>query len=218
MIASLHILLDGLIDYAGLFPPAALTMEPTVRNYDAYRRGEHAWLLARLVMPVARLGEFEAELGQLPPTGANRGAWRLTSPLGSPLEPNLSADVAKILDFNRRHAAPTDPSRAVTIESVEMRAANAQEILAAARLIPKELQAYFEIPLSDALESSLAAIAEAGARAKVRTGGESPEMFPIRRGPGALLHLVRRSRRPLQSQRRTASPRARPAALHLQAR
>src|SRR5579862_127609 len=174
MIGSLRILLDGLIDYAGLFPPAALTMEPTVKNYDVYRRGENAWLLARLVMPAARLGEFEAALGQLPPVGANRGVWRLTSSLG----PNVEADAARILDFNRRHAASTDPSPAITIESVEMRAANAQEIRTTASLIPKELQAYFEIPLSDALESSLAAIAEVGARAKVRTGGESPEMFP----------------------------------------
>jgi hypothetical protein len=186
MTESLRILLANLIDYAGLFPPAALTMEPTVKNYDAYRRGEHAWLLARLVMPVARLTEFEAALAQLPPASANREEWRLTSPLG----PNVESDVAKILDFNRRHAAPAGPSPsvtsaispsmtpAITIESVEMRAANAQEIRAAASQIPKDLQAYFEIPLSDALESSLVAIAEAGARAKVRTGGEAPEMFP----------------------------------------
>src|SRR5208282_734526 len=144
-------------DYAGLFPPAALTMEPTVKNYDAYRRGEHAWLLARLVMPVARLAEFESALGQLSSaTGAHPGSWRVTSPLG----PNVEADVAKILEFNAKHAAPTGLAPSVTppastiitpsiaIESVEMRAANAQEIRAAASLIPKELQAYFEIPLS----------------------------------------------------------------------
>ena len=183
MTESLRILLANLIDYAGLFPPAALTMDPTVKNYDAYRRGEKAWLLARLVMPVARLGEFEAALSQLPPAGANREEWRLTSPLG----PNVAADVAKILDFNRRHAAPASPASPISItiriESVEMRAANAQDIRAAASKIPKELQTYFEIPLSplsrsNDLESSLAAIAEAGARAKVRTGGEAPEMFP----------------------------------------
>jgi hypothetical protein len=183
MTESLRILLANLIDYAGLFPPAALTMEPTVKNYDAYRRGENAWLLARLVMPVARLAEFEAALAQLPPANTSGGPWRLTSPLS----PNVAADVAKILEFNQRHAAPRGQALsitpAITIESVEMRAANAQEIRAAASQIPKELQAYFEIPLSplslsNDLESSLAAIAEAGARAKVRTGGESPEMFP----------------------------------------
>jgi hypothetical protein len=174
MTESLRILLTNLIDYAGLFPPAALTMDPTVKNYDAYRRGEHAWLLARLVMPAARLAEFEAALAQLPPANANREEWRLTSPLG----PNIESDIAKILDFNRRHATPSGPAPTIKIESVEMRAANAQEIRAAASQIPKELQAYFEIPIRDTLESSLAAIAEAGARAKVRTGGEAPEMFP----------------------------------------
>jgi len=35
-------LLAGLIDYAGLFPPAALSMEEAVRNYARYREGEHA--------------------------------------------------------------------------------------------------------------------------------------------------------------------------------
>jgi hypothetical protein len=122
----------------------------------------------------------------LPPVSANREEWRLTSPLG----PSIESDIDKILDFNRRHAAPAGLSPSVTpeispsmtpaikIESVEMRAANAQEIRAAASQIPKELQAYFEIPIGDTLESSLAAIAEAGARAKVRTGGEAPEMFP----------------------------------------
>jgi hypothetical protein len=187
MTESLRTLLENLIDYAGLFPPAALTMEPTVKNYDAYRRGENAWLLARLVMPAARLSEFEAALAQLEPTpGATPAEWRLTSPLS----PNIAADIAKIQEFNARHAAPSGPSPSVTpspsttmtpaikIESVEMRAANAQEIRAAAQQIPKSLQAYFEIPISNDLENSLAAIAETGARAKVRTGGESPEMFP----------------------------------------
>jgi hypothetical protein len=187
MTESLRILLENLIDYAGLFPPAALTMEPTVKNYDAYRRSENAWLLARLVMPAARLSEFEAALARLEPTpGATPAEWRLTSPLS----PNVAADIAKIVEFNAKHAAPSGLSPSVTplpsttmtpaikIESVEMRAANAQEIRAAASQIPKTLQAYFEIPLTNDLENSLAAIAETGARAKVRTGGESPEMFP----------------------------------------
>ena len=46
-----------LIDYAGLFPPAALSMEEAVRNYDAYRRGEYAWMLGRFVVPAARAKE-----------------------------------------------------------------------------------------------------------------------------------------------------------------
>jgi hypothetical protein len=54
---SLQILLDGLIDYAGLFPPASLPMETAVANYDKYRRGPSAWALGRFVVQAERLAE-----------------------------------------------------------------------------------------------------------------------------------------------------------------
>jgi hypothetical protein len=54
-------LLSGLIDYAGLFPPAALSMEEAVRNYARYREGEHAWMLGKFVVPEARAHEVPEE-------------------------------------------------------------------------------------------------------------------------------------------------------------
>ena len=54
-------LLSGLIDYAGLFPPAALSMEEAVRNYARYREGEHAWMLGKFVVPEARAHEVPVE-------------------------------------------------------------------------------------------------------------------------------------------------------------
>ena len=58
---SLETLLAGLIDYAGLFPPAALPMEQAVANYRRYRGGEHAWMLGRFVVPAARAAEVPLE-------------------------------------------------------------------------------------------------------------------------------------------------------------
>jgi hypothetical protein len=58
---SLRALLDHLIDYAGLFPPAALTMQDAVRNYARYRDGEWAWALGRFVVPQARAVEVPKE-------------------------------------------------------------------------------------------------------------------------------------------------------------
>ena len=54
---SLQTLLAGLIDYAGLFPPASLSMEQALANYARYREGEHAWMLGRFVVPAARASE-----------------------------------------------------------------------------------------------------------------------------------------------------------------
>ena len=41
---SLRALLAGIIDYAGMFPPAKLPLDVAVKNYDAYKKGEHAWM------------------------------------------------------------------------------------------------------------------------------------------------------------------------------
>src|SRR5262245_61307149 len=55
----------GAIDYAGLFPPAALDMRTAVRNYVSYRGGGDRLLLGWFVVPAARVDELEAELVSL---------------------------------------------------------------------------------------------------------------------------------------------------------
>ena len=52
-------LLRDLIDYAGLFPPASLSILQSVANYDAYARSKWNWMLGRFVVPIARLGDFK---------------------------------------------------------------------------------------------------------------------------------------------------------------
>jgi hypothetical protein len=54
---SAKALFTGLIDYAGLFPPAELPMDEAVRRYDAYRQGEYAWMLGRFIVPEQRVSE-----------------------------------------------------------------------------------------------------------------------------------------------------------------
>lgn len=57
---SVRSALRGLIDYAGLFPPAQESMDDAVRHYAAYRRAAHQWMLGRFVVPASRLDEFAA--------------------------------------------------------------------------------------------------------------------------------------------------------------
>ena len=54
---SLHALLSSVIDYAGLYPPAALPLPEVVENYEAYLAAADNWMLNRLVLPAAKLAE-----------------------------------------------------------------------------------------------------------------------------------------------------------------
>jgi hypothetical protein len=58
MRASLRALLAGLIDYAGLFPPAKLPLPEALANYLRFREGPDAWMLGRFVCPASRLREL----------------------------------------------------------------------------------------------------------------------------------------------------------------
>src|SRR5215470_419845 len=59
---SLRALLEDVIDYAGLFPPAGLPLGQAVRNYARHRGEPEGWMLGRFVCPAARLAEL-APLG-----------------------------------------------------------------------------------------------------------------------------------------------------------
>ena len=48
-----------LIDYAGLFPPANLSMDDAIQNYLDYISGEDEWILSRFICPASRLKDLD---------------------------------------------------------------------------------------------------------------------------------------------------------------
>ncbi len=60
--ASLRALLAGSIDYAGLFPPATLELEPALKNHAGYMRLPESWMLGAFVLPVKKFPEIAAQL------------------------------------------------------------------------------------------------------------------------------------------------------------
>jgi hypothetical protein len=171
--ASLSILLNGLIDYAGIFPPAGLAMRPAVENSEAYRHSEQAGMLGRFIVPASRLGEFEAAFQQLPAVKIGAPKWRISALIGA----DVAGDLSAIRDFNRRHTRER-AGREAAIDAIEIRAVNPDDIRKTAPLLPPGLQTFFEIPISHSLAENLAAIKAAGMCAKVRTGGEIAPLFP----------------------------------------
>jgi hypothetical protein len=165
-------LLRELIDYAGLFPPASLSMASSVANYNADLNSRWNWILGRFIAPVARLDEFEQALKTLPRSREATPTWRLSVLPSS----DVVADVARIHDFNARMAGLDSEPRAM-IEAVEVKVNNPEEVARLSRIIPSELEAYFEFPFPSAGEC-ISALSGVGRRAKIRTGGETPERFP----------------------------------------
>ena len=58
-------LFAGIIDYAGLFPPARLPMDQAWVRYLEHRDSNAGWMLARFVCPATRLDELELLLGDV---------------------------------------------------------------------------------------------------------------------------------------------------------
>jgi hypothetical protein len=59
--APLRALLANLIDYAGLYPPAALPLPIVLERYRGFLASPDAWILNRLVLPFSKLREVSLD-------------------------------------------------------------------------------------------------------------------------------------------------------------
>lgn len=163
---ALRALLEHLVDYAGLFPPASLAMGAAAAEYASQRGSAHAWMLGRFVVPVDRLDELAREAATL--VGAQKEPW----PLSVLVSADPAGDASVIREFDRAHA---DRFR---VEAVELRAATTDAVEFALSQLDRSLECYVELPLDEDPATLLLAVKRHGARAKARTGGVTPDAFP----------------------------------------
>ena len=164
---SVKSLLSGSIDYAGLFPPAALSMPEAVINYATYRTSNYNWLLGRFVVTDSRLAEFY-ESAQDFISRDDEPPWRVSVVAGDDVDETLRI----VDDFNSANA------RAIVCDTVEIRTNSPALIESAKDQMPDGVAAYFEVPLDDSMPDLIATLSITRQRAKIRTGGITPEAFP----------------------------------------
>jgi hypothetical protein len=161
---ALHALLVGIVDYAGLFPPASLPMKTAVSNYAAYRQSHHAWMLSRFITPVSRLAEFETDARAF----ANESKpWQLSALMGT----DFTSDAKVIEQFNARHTA-------FRIDTAEAKVSSVAELETLATISSPTLTLYAELPLTADLETLITAATVKKLRVKIRTGGVTETAFP----------------------------------------
>lgn len=160
------ILMERLIDYAGLYPPASLGMDEAVHNFSEYRKSPEAPWLGRFVVEATRLPEFATARQALK---EDTEPWLVTTLVG----PNFDSDWDAITSFQKGPAG-----RFAQVDTVEFKLDSAAELPGILAKLPKGTQAYAEIPLAGDSDPYLKAIGAAGIRAKVRTGGVTEGLIP----------------------------------------
>ena len=175
---AIQTLLTGLFDYAGLYPPASLSLRSAANNYLEYSRGEHASALGRFIINSDRLEELRLVAGE------------------SLVELKLSVIVSEAEDL--------DPiteyiRKGIPIDAIEIKCAQAEEIERMAARVPQPLTAYFEVPLDARAPRALGAISTSGMRAKIRMGGVVAEAFPSISAVVPILEALTRLRLPFKA-------------------
>jgi hypothetical protein len=165
-VSALRPLLSGIVDYAGLFPPAGLDMATAVQNYAGYRRDDAAWMLGRFVVPVARLDELDREIRTVEVQAEDE--W----PIAALLSGNVARDVEAVDAFNDASAATA------RIDTLEGKFTSAESIAHAASLVREHFSLFVEVAVDSDPRALITAIAAAGVNAKIRTGGVTPDAFP----------------------------------------
>lgn len=164
---SVRVLLSGIIDYAGLFPPSQVSMSEAVINYATYRNSNYGWMLGRFVVPVARLDEFIDSARDFV-SRDGKSTWHLCVTAGE----DINDTIRKVRDFNR------DNAPGVNADVIEVKANTVSKIDNTVAALPEGVTAYFEIATGDALPDLVTALSIKGQKAKIRTGGVSREDFP----------------------------------------
>jgi hypothetical protein len=154
---AIHCLLDGLIDYAGLYPPAGLDMQSAVRNYLDYRQGRYEYALGSFVVDLNRVEEVRDAAGK------------------SVGQMKLSVIASPATDWS---SLPDLIDSGLPIELLEIRPARPVDVMTLEKRVPAGVAAYFEVPIEGQDHDILDAIAAAGGRAKLRMGGVVSEAFP----------------------------------------
>src|SRR5213596_3428650 len=178
--ASLETLLAKSIDYAGMFPPCSLALEPAFQNHAKYVWSPEAWILNTFVLPVEQFDSTKQLLSQFDPLHPLRVA---------ALGPK-TANADRFLDaLDETDAAIRSLSSNVDLVSIshlEMLLPPDVDLglLDEARSIVVDLPVFWEVPPERA-QQIIALLAEHNSDAdvatfgyKLRTGGVTADALP----------------------------------------
>ena len=182
MAASLRALLAHAIDYAGLFPPAGLALEPALRNYADYIRTPDAWMVGAFILPVAQFAAAGRGLSQFDAHHPLR-----VSALGPKTDNAETFPASLIAAMESITPFRSTSGEAAVIDQFEMplpASVSADTFTIIRATLDPQLRTFWEAP-GEAAERAIKLIADnngshAGGELgfKLRTGGVTANAFP----------------------------------------
>jgi len=201
--ASLGALLTRSIDYAGMFPPCSLALEPALQNQAQYVHDPDAWMLNTFVLPVEK---FDAAAGSVSLFDRKRPL--LISALGAKTENAdefigaLEVATEQIRSFSSEHVDR------VSVRQLEMPLPQDVDLDLLTKmgsiLKSLELHTFWETPVN-AAETAIALVAEHNSTTgaaqfgyKLRTGGVAADAFPASQQIARALVAAAKQRVPIK--------------------
>jgi hypothetical protein len=155
-------LFEALVDDAGLFPPEELAMPAALARHADELCAASPVLSERFICPASRLGELREALGEAEPISLS-----ITGAAG----PEMADWVSRALTDDRLAIVSVEVARGARADDIA-------DLVAALRPQLARLDVYVELPLGPRFAEAVDQLAVEGWRAKLRCGGDRPELFP----------------------------------------
>lgn len=223
MDSSFQTFLTGIVDYAGLFPPASLPLDAAIQNYARYRETPDAWMLGRFICPAAKLAELAPYHDELFASGEPFRFSALGRSGGNVVTflTGVDDDLADIAAFRERHGdrvivdayeTRLSPDVVASPDITDKTGVLSRVAAAFDRAGPPEISAFFEAPRTEHWQREFKGVIDAladhaakhkGGRLKqvgfkLRCGGVEASAFPSPAQIAFVIHHCREANVPLK--------------------
>lgn len=180
--------MSRIIDYAGMYPPANLSLEDAFKNFVDYQDSPDSWMLSRFVVPAKRLAHL-SDLMAGSPDGLTFTTPGRSGSTADEFLANLNLDLADIRSLREAHGdkVVVDMFEVALPSSALHDAATAHDLVkASSDLLNKNgLTVFFEAPFGEGWQTraenlirALRKLKDRHVGFKLRTGGVTADAFP----------------------------------------